>query len=203
MLRFGPMASSLHAVRLVRHPETPAAAVRSVAARVGRTRPGILTVTYVLEGDLARLRVPPPRTARMAARLWEHTCCEIFIACRGLPGYHEFNFSPSSEWTVYAFKRYRDGAPLAAPAANDLDPQIAVRRTAGQLELEAAIPLARLSWLHRTAALALALSTVVEDDNGSLSYWALNHPAGKPDFHHADGFALEIAGGDPAALAAL
>jgi hypothetical protein len=25
-----------------------------------------------------------------------------------------------------------------------------------------------------------------------LCYWALEHPAGSPDFHHPDSFALEI-----------
>ena len=36
------------------------------------------------------------------------------------------------------------------------------------------------------------LSAVIEDPNGVLSYWALRHPPGKPDFHHPDTFALEI-----------
>jgi len=33
---------------------------------------------------------------------------------------------------------------------------------------------------------------VVEELDGSHSYWALRHPPGKPDFHHSDAFALEI-----------
>ncbi|MBI3061386.1 MAG: hypothetical protein HYY83_05345 [Deltaproteobacteria bacterium] len=28
--------------------------------------------------------------------------------------------------------------------------------------------------------------------DGTISYWALKHPPGKPDFHHPDAFALEI-----------
>jgi hypothetical protein len=38
----------------------------------------------------------------------------------------------------------------------------------------------------------VGLSAVVEDLNDSLSYWALKHPPGKPDFHHSDNFALQI-----------
>jgi hypothetical protein len=38
----------------------------------------------------------------------------------------------------------------------------------------------------------LGLSAVIEEMNGRLSYWALAHPPGKPDFHHADCFALEL-----------
>jgi hypothetical protein len=33
---------------------------------------------------------------------------------------------------------------------------------------------------------------VIEEKSGLLSYWALKHPPGKPDFHHPDAFALEV-----------
>jgi hypothetical protein len=36
------------------------------------------------------------------------------------------------------------------------------------------------------------LTAVVEDAHGRRSYWALRHPAGGPDFHHRDGFALVL-----------
>ena len=80
---------------LERHPASDCTALRSVEACVSRNP---LRVTYVLEGDIERLRIPPPRPPRIAERLWQHTCCEAFIARMGLPGYHEFNFSPSGEW---------------------------------------------------------------------------------------------------------
>jgi hypothetical protein len=37
------------------------------------------------------------------------------------------------------------------------------------------------------------LAAVIEDENGGLSYWALRHPPGKPDFHHPNAFAMTIA----------
>ena len=43
------------------------------------------------------------------------------------------------------------------------------------------------------AKLRVALCVVIEELDGALSYWALAHPAPRPDFHHPDGFALEIA----------
>jgi len=33
---------------------------------------------------------------------------------------------------------------------------------------------------------------VVEGRDGSKSFWALNHPPEKPDFHHDDCFQLQI-----------
>ena len=183
----------VHEVTLTCHPETPGEAVRSIAARVSRMPDGMLAVTYIFEGDLDRLRAPLRRAPRTADRLWQHTCCEIFVARHDLPAYHEFNLSPSGEWAAYAFQRYREGAPLAEKAnAEELNPQIAVRDSAKKLELDALIRLDRLSPEHRVAKLSLALSAVVEEKDGLLSYWAIKHPPGKPDFHHADAFALEL-----------
>ena len=190
MLRSGAMESPAREIALICHPGTRSSAVRGIRASVARTADGMLTLRYVLEGDLDRLRVPPARTPRIAVRLWEHTCCEIFVARRGAPAYHEFNFAPSGEWAAYAFSRYRDGGILADETLN---PDIAVRRTAGELELDARVRLAQLSPMHVSAGLSLGLSAVVEDDDsGTLSYWALKHPSGRPDFHHPDGFTLEF-----------
>ena len=38
----------------------------------------------------------------------------------------------------------------------------------------------------------IGLSAVLEEKDGTKSYWALRHPPGKPDFHHPDCFALEL-----------
>jgi hypothetical protein len=38
----------------------------------------------------------------------------------------------------------------------------------------------------------VALAAVIEADTGELSYWSLQHAPGKPDFHHPDGFTLEL-----------
>ena len=162
--------------------------MRSVTARLARTVAGELKITYGLEGDVERLRIPALTSPRAGEKLWQHTCFEIFIA-RRMPTYHELNFSPSREWAAYAFSQYRNGAPLAD---DSLDPQIAVRTRADGLELEAAAHLQRLSPQLVGGKLLLGLSAVIEDAEGQLSYWALRHPSGKPDFHHPDAFALEL-----------
>ncbi len=170
------------------HPATPAQSVRGVEAQVGWGNGGALMLTFSLEGDLARLRIPAPQPSRRADDLWQHTCFEAFIRHEGEAAYCEFNFAPSGEWAAYAFRRYRDGTPFA----QDLDPRTAVRSTEGRLELDAIIRLDCLPPVHPRARLQLALSAVVEDDQGVLSYWALTHPSGRPNFHHPDAFALEL-----------
>lgn len=150
-------------------------------------------VTYILEGDLNRVRVPAQQSARFVDDLWRHTCCEMFIAYKGQPGYHEFNFSPAGEWAVYAFERLRERVPLAKGIEKDeLNPHVTVCRTEGKLELDAVTRLHCLLPLHVGATLVLGLSAVVEDEAGSLSYWALKHPRAEPDFHHPDAFVLEL-----------
>lgn len=67
-----------------------------------------------------------------------------------------------------------------------------MRSTAEKLELEALISLGPLPPGCAHAGLSLALAAVVEDEDGALSYWALRHPPGKPDFHHPDAFALQL-----------
>jgi hypothetical protein len=163
---------------LERHPDSRCAALHAIEAAVSRG-PDELRVSYVLQGAIDRLRIPPPRAARAADRLWQHTCCELFVARDGAPGYREFNFSPSGEWAAYAFARYREGAPLTIP-----DPRIAVKRGRDRLELTAVI--------QESAPCRIGLSAVVEDEHGALSYWALKHAPGKPDFHHPDSLALSV-----------
>jgi hypothetical protein len=164
---------------LVCHPESRAGPVRNLRAAIRRTPAG-LALTFVLDADLEALKIPPPRPPGIVARLWEHTCCEIFVARPDGAAYHEFNLSPSGEWAAHAFKRYREGTMLDDAA---LDPRIAVRRRAGSLELSAIIPV---------EGSLIGLAAVVEAADGSLSYWALRHPPGKPDFHHREAFALAL-----------
>ena len=54
----------------------------------------------------------------------------------------------------------------------------------------ASLGLDRLLAADSQAPLRLGLSAVIEASDATLSYWALHHPPGKPDFHHADGRAL-------------
>jgi len=177
-----------YTVELQCHPTSRAQSARGIQAQVGWGQGGALALTFSLTGDVVRFRIPTPQPSRRADGLWQHTCFEVFIRHEGEPGYYEFNFAPSGAWAAYAFSRYRDGAPLAQA----VDPRIAVRRAEQQLELDALIRLECLPLAPLCARLQLALSTVIEDKQGVLSYWALTHPPSRPDFHHPDAFVLEL-----------
>jgi hypothetical protein len=149
---------------------------------------GALAVAFSLEGHIDALRIPPAQSPRRSDLLWLHTCFEAFVALPGEPGYRELNFAPSGEWAAYGFRRYRERVPLDW----DPDPDIVVCRTATRLELSATFRLFGPARTRSSAPLQLALSAVIEDVDGRLSFWALRHPPGKPDFHHPDAFALEL-----------
>jgi hypothetical protein len=132
------------------------------------------------------------QTAGAGARadaLWKHTCFEAFLAPADVPGYHEFNFSPSRDWAIYRFSAYREGM---APAKIGQAPQISLHRGDAGIELKATVRLESLADLRDAPRLKVALAAVIEDENGRLSYWALRHAPGKPDFHHPNAFALEV-----------
>ncbi len=174
---------------LTAHPTTPSGAVRGLEARLRVGEPGILVFQYSLEADMSRIRVPETGAGVRADALWKHTCFEAFVAPADAPGYHEFNFSPSLDWAVYRFSSYREGM---SPAEIGPAPEISVRRRDDGLELQSAVRLGHLADVRDARHLRLALAAVIEDEDGSFSYWGLRHPAGKPDFHHSNGFALEV-----------
>ena len=172
------------------HPSTPNDAVRSLGVRVRADKSDVLVFQYSLAADMSRVRVPPASGGKQADALWKHTCFEAFVAAADAPGYHEFNFSPSRDWAIYRFSAYRQGMSRAEMGGA---PEISVRRRDGGLELESAVRLGHLADLRDARHLRVAMAAVIEDDAGGLSYWGLRHAPGKPDFHHPNGFALEVA----------
>lgn len=178
----------MYRVELAPHPDSSDTPVRGIGVSIQRNGRG-LGLSYRIEAVTDRLRVPGESAPRIGQELWKHTCCECFLALADDSAYHEFNLSPSREWTAYAFTNYREGAPLTDET---LDPRIAIRRCSDRMELDASIALDQLSPRYTRGELVIGLSAVIEDAGGRLSYWALRHPAGKPDFHHRDAFALTL-----------
>jgi hypothetical protein len=174
---------------LTPHPSTPNDAVRSLWVKLRAEEPGILLLQYSLDADMSRVRVPLSGAGGRADALWKHTCFEAFVAPADAPGYHEFNFSPALDWAIYRFSAYREGM---SPAEIGRAPEISVRLDDDGLELRSAARIGHLADLRDARHLRIALAAVIEDENGRLSYWGLRHPPGKPDFHHPNGFALEV-----------
>jgi|SRR5690606_3388529 len=168
---------------LLRHPETPCTAIERIEAELAGDGADALRLTWRLLGAADRVLAPPAAEGALPQRrdeLWRHTCCELFIADAEGAGYRELNFAPSGDWAAYRFASYRaDRVPLDTGS-----PRIALRRSADALELEVTLEAVPLEPDAR-----IGLACIVETEAG-LSYWALAHPPGRPDFHHPSAFAL-------------
>jgi hypothetical protein len=183
-----PPPSSLPAGAALRcHPATPSRDVRSIAVKLDWRAGPRLELSYVLLGAVASVRLPPAGPRQFADRLWEHTCFEAFVAdTQGK--YAELNFSPSTQWALYRFDAYRNGM-ARVEATHPPEIRVNVGRDALQVDVLVDLDYAALA---PRGALRLGLCSVVEETDGTLSYWALAHPSPRPDFHHPDGFVLEL-----------
>lgn len=167
--------------RLIAHPSTPCWVVANVAVQVAMRAPNRLHLRYELVGDCDRI-VFPPRSGKpvFADNLWQHTCFEAFIATPTMPAYQEFNFSPSGHWAVYDFSAPRVRATASCRPA--LPPAIGCAHTPRRFALTAEIVL-EAPPTHRQQDLVLGLSAVLEQTDGTLCHWALDHASDRPDFH--------------------
>lgn len=171
-------------LNLLRHPDTPCPAIDSLQVELERCAGNGIMLHYRLTGDLSTILLPEPKPAVETDGLWQHTCFELFAAHAGTPAYYEFNFSPSGQWAAYAFENYRQRRPwtLSRP------PVLALTQTRNELMLTAKIAVSELPFDGGVDSLQLGLSAVVESMTGGISYWALQHPGERPDFHDRAGF---------------
>ena len=176
-------------LNLVPHPDTPPSGspfkVWVNVEHVGAL--GVVASTNIWFGVGAhpnRFVLPEPvEEPGRAEDLWETTCFEAFLREQGGDAYREWNFAPSGNWAAYDFTSHRDGrtdADVAAPYVRFED---------------------NMTWFALGATIAVdsatdwqvGLSAILEEKDGTKSYWALAHPEGdKPDFHDAACFVAHL-----------
>lgn len=176
------------------HPDSHSLAVTQIEVEIVRPRDDSLVLSYIVTGNTSGIRMPPATAGGRSDELWRHTCFEAFLRTTPDTTYYELNFSPSRQWAAYRFSSYRNGM-RAADEISGLP--IEIRSEPDRYTLQASLDLDRFSSLPRDILWHLALSALIEERNGRMSYWALAHPSGKPDFHHADGFAYEFSPAGP------
>jgi hypothetical protein len=136
---------------------------------------------------LDSLVLPFPAKSVRTDELWKTTCFEAFVRLAGTASYVEYNASSSSAWAAYRFADYRTGmAELPIETAPEIGNDASESHFA--LEVDYVLP---SEWEGQS--LEFGLSAVIEEIDGTKSYWALAHPPGAPDFHHGDCFALQLA----------
>lgn len=149
-----------------------------------------LSIRLALLGDLSELAIPEPATIPgRKHRLWERTCLELFLGEKDSGPYWEFNLSPSGDWNVYRFTSCREGM-REEPAFASLP--FHVKTEPGALRLSLELDLERI--LPTGTDVDAAVCAVIQSAKGRMSHWALAHHGPRPDFHHRDGFRLDIPG---------
>jgi hypothetical protein len=174
-------------MHLVCHPSMPTSLVESIEVTFTRTEGERLWLRYHVEVPLDSLVLPYEAEPTRTDGLWKTTCFEAFLRLLGSKTYIELNASSSSQWAAYRFDDYRAGmAELPIETAPEIGCDASESHFA--LEVTYALP---AEWAGQP--LDLGLSAVIEETDGTKSYWALAHPPGAPDFHHGDCFALQLA----------
>ena len=174
---------------LIPHPSTPPAdPLFKVWANVEHAAAlGAVATTNIWFGVGApadKFVIPESIEPARANELWKTTCFEAFLRPLGEEAYREWNFAPSSDWAAYDFTSTRQGMSQAEAA----DPYIRMEDNLTWWALGASIAVpADTKW-------ELGLSAVLEEKDGTKSYWALVHPnPDKPDFHDPGCFTARLA----------
>ena len=167
------------------HPDHISSGVESVSVDIYRQADGSVWLEYAVARS-STLLLPQPQFPERADDLWQTTCFELFFRPAGGEAYVEFNFSPSFRWAAYQFSSYRAGRRDLLSA---VDPEIEVFERGEPYFFLAAEP-----WpadIIGTEGM-FALSAVIEEIDGTKSYWALAHAPGPPDFHNPACFAATL-----------
>jgi hypothetical protein len=174
-------------LNLAHHPATPPTEPFKVWVNVEHSAAFSATATtniwFGIGAPASRFVIPEPVDPRRAEDLWQTTCFEAFLRVPGADSYREWNFAPSGEWAAYDFTTHREGRTDAEVAA----PYLRMEDNFTWWAFGATISVeAKGHW-------EFGLSAILEEQDGTKSYWALAHPAGdKPDFHDPACFAAHL-----------
>jgi hypothetical protein len=175
---------------LLPHPATPPVgpAFKVWATVDHAAQLGTMATTNVWFGVGAaadRFVIPPLSEPWRADELWQSSCFEAFLRAAGEEAYREWNFAPTGNWAAYDFSGYRADmtrAEVGSPPYIRMEDNFTWWTVGATIAVEA-----DRQW-------DLGLAAILEEKDGTKSYWALAHPAGnQPDFHDPVCFAARLA----------
>lgn len=151
-----------------------------------------MQIEYKLEGALDYINLP--RTSQVPMRcheLWRQTCFELFFGIKGDPSYWEVNLSPSGCWNVYHLTDYRTGMREEKSLGQ---PTFRVVSDGEFWSLFCTIDLK--GFIDDCSDLEVGVCAVLQTTDGSISYWAIDHPGTVPDFHNRGSFCVQLPGAE-------
>lgn len=185
--RPNPTVFSTITQSLVCHPAAPGdSPLRHIEVSAICLQNGGLKLSYRLFGSANSILIPATAAPLATDGLWQHTCCELFIAPTNSSGYDEFNFSPSGQWAHYRFNAYRERDESFSPHTA---PLITWQSLPDGFQLDATLSPEQLP---TSPSLQVSITAVIEASDGGKHYWALKHCAAQPDFHLRQSFSLTL-----------
>ena len=153
----------------------------------------ILNIEYQCAGKIDGITIPyiHDKPQRLHS-LWQHTCFEAFINF-GEDCYWEVNCSPSKDWNIYYFDRYRKGQTEELRISN-LHCEV-FHKSQKSFIIQWILNLKSIT-PNNPEDLSIGICSILEHANKSKSYWALKHCASKPDFHQRKSFCLNFKTGE-------
>ncbi len=153
--------------------------------------PESVFISYKLQGALSNIDLGEgnPHHARVM-KLWEKSCFELFIK-NADNSYIEFNFSPEFEFNCFYFAGLGDA--LCEYSRMD-SVKIDILLSLDVFHLIAEIDKKKFpeSFFMNKGHLKVGITSVIQDKNGSISYWALSHHDTRPNFHDFKSFKANL-----------
>lgn len=148
-----------------------------------------LFISYKIQGALSSLNLGngQPHHARLI-KLWEKSCFELFIKNHENQ-YIEFNFSPEFEWNCFYFNKKND-ALLEYTKMDSVKLDILLSLDTFHLIVE--LDKKKFPDFFFKDKLQAGISSVIQEKDNNLSYWALSHHDIRPNFHDFRSFTAEI-----------
>lgn len=176
---------SASTIRLQSHPVAPCPWVAGLTVEIERAADA-LSILFHLQGDLGKIRLPTENGGQRRDELWMTTCFEGFFRTPGEDRYVEFNVAPNGDWAAYQFDGYRANmADLdCAPPSIEAD----ISDTVGKFRVT--LPRALIG--GQATPILFGPTAILEDIEGTRSFWAIHHALNKPDFHHIDTFKMTL-----------
>ncbi len=155
-----------------------------------------LTIVYYLIGATNHILLLDQATAgsNRTDELWKSTCFEWFLKSSKSKKYWEFNSAPTGLWNFYELDDYRTNlkvsALIDAPKITVLHPPSGGNAYQFKVEINLKNLFAKENELIKNGY--FAVTSVIQWRSGEVSYFSLQHPSNKPDFHSNAGFTISL-----------
>ncbi len=139
-----------------------------------------LFISFILHGKLDDYLFPKKSKPKRANELWKATCFELFLANSNEESYYELNFSSSLAWNFYYLKHYR-AEVKEVKLLNEPIIEVFEEESSFKIELQ-------LEGFGFEKFDSYNLASILLNKKNERTFWAMEHPKEKANFHQRKTF---------------